>query len=96
MNQLSYLGGLHFLQVQVLQLLQGLAPDTLRQKAKNGASVAHDAAFQGAPELSNSGWLKDGDGEIASKNSFYWGWGWGWGWDSRMGRLFLLNDFVEC
>jgi hypothetical protein len=39
------------LQVQVLELLQGLAPDTLRQKAKNGASVAHDAAFQGTRPL---------------------------------------------
>ena len=32
----------------VLDLLQGLAPDTLRARALNGATPAHDAAAQGA------------------------------------------------
>ena len=34
-------------QVETLELLRALVPDTLRAKAVNGATPAHDAAFQG-------------------------------------------------
>lgn len=33
--------------VETLELLRALVPDTLRAKALNGATPAHDAAFQG-------------------------------------------------
>ena len=34
-------------EVETLELLRALVPDTLRAKALNGATPAHDAAFQG-------------------------------------------------
>lgn len=46
---------MNVLQVAILELLQGLVPDTLRAKARNGATPAHDAAFQGAPAESLQG-----------------------------------------